>query len=208
MKLFPTLFSANARVTPFGDASARLDAGRMGMWIFLAVLALLFLSAIFGYLFVRIENAATWMQGSPPPPPAILLSSTAALLLSSWTMHCALRAAQRGDKTQGKWMLATLALALLFLVLQAFAWVQLIQLHLANPFTTGLYAWMFYVLTGLHALHVFGGLVPLCATTARARRCEYGPNDFGGALYTAMYWHFLDGAWIVLYITLLLGSSS
>ena len=204
MRFFPRIFAADARVTPFDSDAARFDARRMGMWIFLVVLALLFVSTIFGYLFVRVENASTWLDGNPPPPPTILLYSTVALLLSSWTMHLALRAAERGERAQGKWMLATLGLALFVLTLQAFAWVQLIQENLT--ISTGLYAWMFYVFTGLHAVHVIGGLIPLLLTTARARRCEYGPNDFGGVLCTAMYWHFLDGAWIVLYLTLLLGS--
>ncbi len=201
MKLFPTLFSAQARITPFGDPKDRLAAGEMGMWIFLVVLAVLFLSAIFGYLFVRVENASAWTHGQPPP---ILMLSSAGLLLSSFTMHRGMRAAQAGERAQGKWMTATFALGILFLALQGIAWMQLIELDVT--IATGLYAWSFYVLTGLHALHVLGGLVPLGITTARARRQEYSQADAAGAVYTAMYWHFLGGAWIVLYATLLIGS--
>ncbi len=200
----PILFSTNARLTPFADAKARLEAGRMGMWIFLIVLALLFLSALFGYLFVRVENAATWTEGNALPPPTILWYSTAALALSSFTMHLGMRAAQAGDRAQAKWMTATLGLALLFLALQGAAWVQLIQEQMTIG--SSLYAWSFYVLTGLHAAHVLGGLIPLGITTARARRCAYSSADAAGAIYTAMYWHFLGGAWVVLYATLLLGS--
>ncbi len=71
---------------------------------------------------------------------------------------------------------------------------------------TPLYAWTFYVLTAMHAAHVIGGLPAMAITAFRASRASYTPENHRGIVYCAMYWHFLDGAWIVLYATLWLGS--
>ncbi|MCZ6542722.1 MAG: cytochrome c oxidase subunit 3, partial [Planctomycetota bacterium] len=64
----------------------------------------------------------------------------------------------------------------------------------------------FYVLTGVHALHVIGGLIPLAAVTIRSFRNRYSSTDHAAVRYCAMYWHFLDGVWIVLFATLMLGT--
>jgi cytochrome c oxidase subunit 3 len=190
--------------TPFGDPKARFEAGLFGMWLFLLVLAVVFISTIIGYLVVRIDNGAAFIPADAPKPPLLLLVSTGVLLVSSVTMQKALRAGRVGDPRQGGLMVATLALALTFLIAQGVAWRDLYEQNLA--ISDNLYAWTFYVLTGLHAAHVLGGLPPMLITTWRASRAAYGPDDHRGITYCAMYWHFLDGIWVVLYATLVLGS--
>ena len=174
------------------------------MWIFLAALGVVFASTIVGYLAVRIDNGADFVPIDAPRPPAILLASTVLLLISSVTMQRALRFGRSGDPRQGGMMLATTALAVAFLVIQLVAWRQLLSENLGP--TDNLYGWTFYVLTALHAAHVVGGLPPLVITTWRASKGLYGPMDHRGITYTAMYWHFLDAVWLVLYATLWLGS--
>ena len=191
-------------VSPFTDQQARHEAGLFGMWLFLLVLAVLFIATILGYLVVRIDNGADFIPAGAPKPPALLLVSTVFLLVSSVTMQRALAFGRTGDARQGGMMVATLALALWFLVVQAFAWWRLYEQNLA--ISDNLYGWTFYVLTGLHAAHVFGGLPPMLRTAWRASKGAYGPADHRGITYCAMYWHFLDGVWLVLYATLWLGS--
>jgi cytochrome c oxidase subunit 3 len=174
------------------------------MWLFLVVLGVLFVATILGYLAVRIDNADSFVPEGAPPPPALLLVSTAALLVSSFTMQRAVRAGRRGDPRQGGMMVVTMVLALAFLAMQGVAWAELLRENLL--ITDNLYAWSFYVLTGLHAAHVFGGLPPMAITTWRAMNGRYGPENHRGIVYCAMYWHFLDGVWIALYATLWLGS--
>jgi cytochrome c oxidase subunit 3 len=192
------------RDTPFDDPTARFEAGRFGMWIFLAALGVVFASTIVGYLAVRIDNGADFVPVDAPRPPAILLASTVLLLVSSVTMQRALRFGRVGDPRQGGMMLATTVLAIAFLVIQLVAWRQLLSENLGP--TDNLYGWTFYVLTALHAAHVVGGLPPLAITTWRASKGRYGPADYRGITYTAMYWHFLDAVWLVLYATLWFGS--
>jgi cytochrome c oxidase subunit 3 len=192
------------RDTPFDDPAARFDAGRFGMWLFLLVLGVLFAASILGYLVVRIDNGASFVPEGAPPPPKLLLLSTLALVISSLTMQGAVAAAKVGDPRQGGRMVATMLLAVAFLVLQGIAWAELIRKNIA--ITDGLYAWSFFVLTGLHAAHVLGGLPPMAITCWRAAKARYGPDNHRGIVYCAMYWHFLDGVWVVLYATLWLGS--
>jgi cytochrome c oxidase subunit 3 len=190
--------------TPFDDPKARFQAGLFGMWLFLIALGVLFVATILGYLVVRVDNGDAFIPDEAPKLPGLLLASTGALILSSVTMQKALRAGRSGDPRQGGLMLATLALAFAFLVAQGFAWRELLQQQLTV--SDSLYGWTFYVLTGLHALHVLGGLPPMVITTVRASRAAYTPENHRGIAYCAMYWHFLDGVWLVLYATLWLGS--
>jgi cytochrome c oxidase subunit 3 len=190
--------------TPFDDPKARFQAGLFGMWLFLVVLAVLFVSAILGYVVVRVDNGADFIPAGAPRPPALLLLSTGLLLVSSVTMQRAVQAGRRGDPAQGGMMLVTVALALGFLALQWIAWQQWLSADLALD--DNLYAWTFYVLTGMHAAHVLGGLPAMAITTVKAARAGSTPENHRGIVYCAMYWHFLDGAWIVLYATLWFGS--
>ena len=190
-------------VDPFDSVRERGSAGVFGMWIFIAVVGMVFAAAILGYLVVRFDRppGAEWVpEGAPGFPPALILS-TAVLVVSSWTMQAAVRAAREGRSRRIVHDLGiTLALAVLFLAIQALAWSELWR---AATIGSGLWAWTFYVLTGLHALHVLCGLPPLWITLRRAQAGRYGPDDHAGVVRCAMYWHALDVIWVVTYLALL-----
>lgn len=194
-------------VDPFDSARERGSAGVFGMWVFIAVVAMVFLATILGYVVVRVDRppGSDWMPpGTPGLPPALLLS-TAVLLVSSWTMQSAVGAARAGRPTKVIASLGTtLALAVLFLGIQVLAWAELWRAQ--ATIASGLYAWTFYVLTGLHAVHVLGGLPPMAIALRNARAGRYTPADHAGLVLCAMYWHALDAIWVLLYATLLLGS--
>ena len=61
------------------------------------------------------------------------------------------------------------------------------------------YLEMFYAITGLHAVHVLGGLVPLVMITVSAYRDMYGRKKYAAVRYTAIYWHFLDVIWCAVF---------
>ncbi len=194
-------------VDPFDSGRSRHAAGVFGMWLFLVTLGVLFVATILGYLVVRInpDPAEPFIPEDAPPLPRLLLVSTVALMAGSWALHGMVRAVRAGWQARAA-RLAGLALTagLGFLALQAWAWVDLwrAQLHVGES----LYAWSFYVLTGLHAAHVVGGLPPLLLVWWRMRKGRYSPAHPEGAVYCAMYWHFLDAVWLALYGTLWLGS--
>jgi cytochrome c oxidase subunit 3 len=194
-------------VTESGDPRAGRDgtipgAGILGMTIFLAALAVLFAASIAGYLIVRLR-ATTWPPEGMPRLPHGLWLSTLILIGCSVAISRALAAVRIGQTTRAtRWLCATFALGVAFLVSQSVSWYGLVMANMTAT-TKNLYAFTFYMLTGLHAAHVIGGLILLGIVAAKARRGRYGSGYHPGVLYAAMYWHFLDVVWVVLFGILL-----
>jgi cytochrome c oxidase subunit 3 len=97
-----------------------------------------------------------------------------------------------------------LLLGLGFLACQGWNWVAALRAGLVPH--TGMFAITFYLMTGLHALHTLGGLVPLAIVNVRAARGAYTPFRRAGVHYCALYWHFVDAVWLVMFATLWFGS--
>ncbi len=198
---------ADGKRTPFADRGEEFSAGRFGMRLLLASLAMLFAASIIGFLVIRLSGSS-WPRNLPPLPP-VLWVSTALLLLSSGIVQFGLVSIRRDDRAVFKMsMVATLVAGVLFLLLQGLAWWAWLQAlgPLAEEGEGARFALSgFYVLTGVHALHVIGGLVALSIVTRNARRDRYTPDDHGAVHYCAMYWHFLDGVWLLLFILLQVG---
>ncbi len=177
------------------------------MRLFLGSLAVLFGSSIVGYVAIRVLGIDEPLD--MPPLPGGLWLSTVLLLVSSVTMQHAVVAVRRGRLgTMLAELVVTTALALAFLAVQTVCWAAWAEPMRAAIGQTEQRFMLtaFYVLTGLHALHVIGGLVPLAVITTRAAAGRYTPERHAGIVYTAMYWHFLDGMWLVIFITLLIGA--
>ncbi len=180
------------------------NAGKFGMFIFLAALTMLFGASIIGYLIIR-SRAPEW-----PPAGLRLYSnglwfSTALIVVSSIAMHMAYIGAKTDNQRQLRvGMLLTTILGTLFLAAQTWNWYDLIGTSIAT--SDQLFGFTFYMLTGLHALHVIGGILPLAFVTRRAYAGRYDSEYHPGVVYCSMYWHFLTGMWIVIFTMLVLGS--
>lgn len=182
-------------------------AAPLGMAVFLVSLGVLFAASLVAYFAVRFNDAglANWHPQGVAGLPNTLWVSTFVLLASSITIHYALGAARTGDQPGVRWgMLLTTLLGVAFLCCQAWSWSQLYA-NQVGP-RGSLYGWTFYMLTALHALHIIGGLIPLTITTVRARKGAYTSEEHTGVTLCAMYWHFLDAVWIVLFSTLMIFS--
>lgn len=185
---------------PAPPAASRL--GRLGMTLFLVALGVLFAASMVGYLVVRLR-AATWPPEGSPRLPAGMWVSTTILLLSSLTMHLALARARRGHAAALRnWLLTTACLGAAFLASQLLNWSHLIAGHHLRA-QANLYAFTFYMLTGLHGAHVVGGLIPLGLTATRANQGRYTPESHEGIVHMSMYWHFLDAVWLVMFVVLM-----
>ena len=188
-------------VSPFEDPKERATAGVIGMACFIISLVMVFGATILAVVVVRLENPGPWPPGRDAGLPPILLASTIVLIFSSVTMIAASRAAEVGEARRlARWMSITFVLAILFLVAQGVAWWELIAVGVGLD--SNLWAWTFYVLTALHALHVIGGILPMGLVTLHACRHGYSVENHRGVTYVGMYWHFLDVAWLGLYATL------
>lgn len=190
--------------------------GELGMWIFLASLAMLFAGGAVGYVVIRLQLNANRAEAIPPLPPLpsvdlppLLWISTAAILLSSITLHLALgaiRAKKMGAFSRHLRFSTIFALA--FLVTQAPCLMVMLSDHWEGIAETGPlggeHNGLVFSLVLIHALHLVGGLWPLWKVIVGARKDRYTPQEHDGVRFLAMYWHFLDVVWIILFATLLL----
>ena len=196
------------------------QAGDFGMLLFLAALAMLFAASMLAYLIVRVTKTREVVDPSSPDivaypatAPALhsihlpwtLAISTVVILASSFTVSAALRNVRR--ERQGKfraWLITTLGLSIAFLLIQAPSLGGLLYEHLQLAEVPGGHTMLglIFVLILLHALHVLGGIIPLAVVTYRAGQDRYDHESHQPVRNVAMYWHFLDGVWIVMYAVL------
>lgn len=172
-----------------------VDPTRFGLWAFLGTVSMLFAGFTSAYI---VRRAAADFR--PLAIPSLLWWNTLVLLASSASLELARRRLRAWDLSGTRGFLsATGILGTLFAVGQLLAWRQLAAqgIFLAtNPHSS-----FFYVLTGLHALHVAGGLVWFGVIRVRLSRMALTPGQDGLGLF-ATYWHYLGALWI--YLALLL----
>jgi cytochrome c oxidase subunit III len=176
-----------------GTGASSLPAATIGLGVFLAVVGSLFALLISAY-FMRMQ-VADWAQ---MPAPKLLWFNTGVLILSSVALQFAQVAARRGRmKDVGDGLIAGGLFACTFLVGQLIAWQQLnaegyfLAANPANAF--------FYLLTGVHGLHLLGGLVALGRTADKVWRGCALSEVRSSVQLCAGYWHFLLALWLVLF---------
>jgi cytochrome c oxidase subunit 3 len=166
---------------------------KIGLGVFLTVVGALFTLFISAY-FMRMGLQDWWAI----PVPGILWINTGMLVLSSVTLELAKFSAQRGEvRAVQMTLLASFTLAFGFLVGQVFAWRELTSAGYVladNPANS-----FFYLLTGMHAVHILGGLLVLGRTTFRiGQGSPVGRMQLSIDL-CAMYCHFMLIVWLVLF---------
>ncbi len=172
---------------------------RTGMWMGLVAISMFFISFTSAYI-VRGGMGEDWQALSLPP---VLWLTTVLLAASSATLEWTRKALQEGRREAcNRWLLATVALGMAFLAGQVVAWKQLSALGIyvaTNPSSS-----FFYLLTAAHGIHLLGGLVALFYISMQALRYRLGPARRTAVDVTAIYWHFMDGLWIYIFLLLTL----
>jgi cytochrome c oxidase subunit III len=173
-----------------------MPTAKIGLGVFLAVVGCLF--ALFASAYFMRMELSDWQ---PLPVPRLLWLNTGVLVLSSVALHFAVAASRRNEIETTRLALVTGGLtALAFLIGQLVAWRELsasgyfLNANPANSF--------FYMITGMHALHILGGLVALARTTAGAWG-RHTPDRLRLSVeLCAMYWHFLLFVWLAVFVLL------
>jgi cytochrome c oxidase subunit 3 len=151
-------------------------------------------------LFIGFTSAYILRRASgdwrPLQAPSVLWLNTAVLFLSSATLEVARRRLRGWDLGAAQaFLAATGVLGIVFVGGQVLAWRSLAAAGVflsSNPHSS-----FFYLLTGVHAAHLLGGLVWFGAASAKIRRLAYTPGEDGLRLF-ATYWHFLAALWAYL----------
>ncbi len=182
---------------PDGRGSSR-RASMTGLMVLLAATTMAF-AAFTSAFVVRRGISNDWVA---LPLPRIVWLNTAVLLFSSLMLELARRSLKSGRRTAfNRYWTAGTVLGALFLLGQAFVWMQLNAAGMfvaTNPSSS-----FFYLLTAAHGLHIFGGLTALVYVDVQALRLRLGPGKRTAVDVSALFWHFVDGLWLYLMVLFL-----
>jgi heme/copper-type cytochrome/quinol oxidase subunit 3 len=185
------------------ERSFKMSAAQLGMVLLLVSLSVVFIASLAAYLITRTQNEA-WLSPSSRGLPAGLVASTALIASTSVAIQLGLnRVRQNRIESLIRYFRTAAVLAIAFLVLQTLNWIEVRD---SEAGSSTLYAFTFYLLTGLHALHVVGGFIPLGIVLARAADRQYSSSRHDGVAFCAQYWHFLGAVWLVLLVTMMLAT--
>lgn len=170
-----------------------VPSNRMGMWWFLASEVATFGGLFASFLLLKIAHG-DWAHHAAENLYWIGTINTYILLTSSLSVVLAHHASEENQsKRTLKWIGITLLLGVVFLGLKGYEYYQHIH-HGVTP-ATNLFFGFYYTMTGLHALHVIGGLVTWLWV---AKRVAWD-QSMNAVAPVGLYWHFVDLVWIFLY---------
>jgi cytochrome c oxidase subunit 3 len=194
----------------FADSEQQFDSAVFGTWIFLVTEIMFFGGAFMAYILYRSWYPAAFAAGSHHLDITLGAFNTAVLIGSSLTVVLSVRAAQQGK--QGallRWLLATIALGLVFLVVKAFEYHAKWVHHLVpgpnfhwdgpDPANVELFFSIYFAMTGLHALHMVIGAGLFTWLVIQTVRGKYSASYYTPVECTGLYWHFVDLVWIYLF---------
>jgi len=191
-------------------APHRLDyvGAKMGMWIFLFTELLLFGGMFLLYSVYRSKYPADFHKAAADLNLFLGTANTVILLTSSLTMALSIAAMKKAARNRSFLMQAlTISLGLLFLVNKYIEWSAHIH-HGIYPdsaviLTMGrgeiIFFSLYFVMTGIHGLHVLIGIGAIAAMLLFTARETITPRDFVKLENTGLYWHFVDVIWIYLF---------
>ena len=185
-------------------ADKRPDTGvsnaTLGLWLFLASEAMLFGSLFSAYALLR-SGAAAWPDQSTLINIPLGAINTLILLASSFTIARARRAAPDASPTM---LVYTAVLGAVFLGIKAFEWSEKLAAGLTPAMNN--FLGLYYAMTGLHALHLLGGVLVVAHLAGPGAPMRVtAPARYASRVHvTALYCHFVDAIWIVLFAVLYL----
>jgi cytochrome c oxidase subunit 3 len=169
------------------------------LWIALAGIIMFFAALMSGYIVRQAEG--NWLVFEIP---SMFYVSTVVILLSSLTMEISKSAIRKDENKKAyQYLTYTLALGFVFVVCQFMGWNQLVanNIHFSggNPSES-----FFYAMSGLHLAHLSFGVISMLVTTYKAKKNRYSAKNYLGISLCAIYWHFLDFLWLILFVFLAL----
>ena len=176
--------------------------GKLGIWLFLASEVMLF-GALFSSLIVLRTGVDNWHQ-TPFNVPAAAVN-TIVLIISSVTVVLAWASLRLKDFGKARlYLAATFVCGLIFMGIKSYEYAEKFSHHI-YPSTHNYYA-IYFTLTGLHGLHVLGGMIVFAYLLGPgAKMWKTEPQRYTNRIeVTGLYWHFVDLVWIFLFPTLYL----
>ena len=203
----------------FVDLRQQHDVAQLGMWVFLATEILFFGGLILAYSAYRIGYSSGFAQAAARTEILIGAVNTAVLLTSSFLVAWAVLVARHGEGRIAALLLwGAAALGIVFLAFKGIEYGKEYQAHLvpglnfnftgSQANATHLFFALYFVATGLHAVHVAVGIMVLVVIGVRARQGVYSDRYHAPITVAGLYWHFVDVVWIFLFALIYLPGRS
>ncbi|MCW5923878.1 MAG: heme-copper oxidase subunit III [Saprospiraceae bacterium] len=181
---------------------SKIPPQKLALWVGIASIVMMFGAITSAYVVRRA--AGNWFEFKLPD---IFFLNTVVILLSSLTLHVSYTAFKKGNEQLYKGLLvATFVLGILFVVLQYQGWVAMTAI--GATFTINPSSSFVYVISGLHAAHVLGGIAALIVAMIYAFVLPYRPTERRRLRFELVvnYWHFVDVLWLYLIVFFMLQS--
>jgi cytochrome c oxidase subunit 3 len=175
---------------------SKIHPHKMTLWVAIGSIIMMFAAFTSAYMVRRASG--NWLEFKLPD---IFMVNTVVILLSSVSIHLSFAGFKKGNERRYKSMLiATFFLGLLFVVLQYKGWEALTSM--GATFTVNPSSSFIYVISGLHAAHVLGGIAALFVALTYAYMLPYKPTLQRRQRFELVvhYWHFVDILWVYLMV--------
>lgn len=164
---------------------------------------LMFFAGLFAVYFVARAGVSPeqWHANSSHLNLMVSIWPTLLLIGSSFTCQLGVFRAEKGDVFGlRRWYFITLILGIIFILGQVYEYRELISEGLTLSSDT--YGTVFYMATGIHGMHVIGGLIAFVILMLRTRMSKFTPAQATASIVVSYYWHFVDIVWIILFATI------
>ncbi len=194
----------------FDSADTQFDANKMGIWLFLVTEILLFGGLFCAFAIFRSWYMPAFVEAHHHLDKVMGGTNTLVLITSSLTMALAVRAAQTNKKGQTVGLLAvTLLCAGIFLVIKYFEYSHKFHdgllpgkyftyAHAVEP-NQGIFFAIYFVMTGIHGVHVVIGMGLILWVLLRSMKGEFSSRYYAPVEGVGLYWHLVDLVWIYLF---------
>ena len=194
----------------FRDLAQQQETAELGMWVFLATELLLFGGLFTSYTAFRYYFPQVFAEASHGLNAIIGTINTAILIVSSLCVALAVYAVKNNQRKKLLFTLsAAIVLGTAFMVLKGYEYYNHYLHHefpglsfdysVANAHTKQIYFFLYFAMTGLHAIHLTVGIFLVAFVLFRAYRREFSPSYYSPVENVGLYWHFVDIVWIFLY---------
>jgi cytochrome c oxidase subunit III len=196
----------------FDDMEQQAEASTLGMWVFLVTEIMFFGGLFMAYIVYRSAYPDAFEEGSAHLSIFWGGLNTAVLIFSSLTMALAVRAAQvdLSPRTQVGWLLATMGLGSVFLGVKVIEYSDKFREGIVpgpnfnaaiwtHPSGVEMFYSLYFIMTGLHALHMIIGIALMAVIAWMAWRRQFSSAYYTPVEVSGLYWHFVDIVWIFLF---------
>jgi cytochrome c oxidase subunit 3 len=212
----------------FDDIEQQREAGTLGMWAFLVTEVMFFGGLFLAYILYRSKYPVEFAVASNSLNVTMGFINTLVLICSSLTMAMAVYFSQTGKRRQLiTFLLLTMVLGATFLIIKGveyhekyvehhipvrfatyeFKWeehavegaVHSQEATAVEPGNVEMFFWLYFAMTGVHALHMIIGLGILTTLVIMAKRGRFSPDYHSPIELSGLYWHFVDIVWIFLF---------